>query len=281
MPVDSIASVATPSPTTWYLPSGIFMKYTQLTFKGAEKRASSCGGQRVLKSVSWKNSQLLSTWPYTIVRKRRGGDEWSDGRGGGVGGRRLKLHHKSHPERKHEMVPPPFFHLPLSPFGPALSCLLLSSSLPPFVSVHRERPVDGPGVFYITPSCTSNAKHTNLYSTPSSFHLPCLLFLSCVATSLLQVYKSLSRPDWQRTGRLVENTGDGEKLPYIRDEVKCWIYQRSKIWKNNNKMPLLGFMHVSDQFRLKCKHPFRPPKDTFGWKNTKGKENSRQFPKRE
>lgn len=67
-------------------------------------------GQRVLKSASRKNSQLLSTWPCTIVRKRREGrmDGRTDGareqggyRGRGVGGQRLKLHHKSHPERKH------------------------------------------------------------------------------------------------------------------------------------------------------------------------------------
>lgn len=57
------------------------------------------------------------------------------GRGGDVGGRdvggqRLKLRHKSHPERKHEVNPPPFpcTSLPLRP-GPLLSPPL---RLPPF-----------------------------------------------------------------------------------------------------------------------------------------------------
>lgn len=112
-----------------------------------------------------------------MERGRRGGF-WA----GGVGGQRLKLHHKSHPERKHEVVPPPFsIHLsPLSP--PVARPSPLSSSTapsPPFVSVYRECPMDGPGVFYITPSCTSNAKQTNFYSTPPLFIYLSVLSLPC------------------------------------------------------------------------------------------------------
>lgn len=87
----------------------------------------------------------------------------------GVGGQRLKLHHKSHPERKHEVVPPSF-SIYLSP--PVARPSPLSSSTappPPFISVYRECPMDGPGVFYIIHSCTSNAKQTNFYSTPPLF----------------------------------------------------------------------------------------------------------------
>lgn len=95
--------------------------------------------------------------------------------GRGVGGQRLKLHHKSHPERKHEVVPPPFsIHLsPPLPLWPG-PLLFYSSPSPPFVSVHRECPIDGPGVLYITPSCTSNTKQTIFWLYPSSFHLPLL-----------------------------------------------------------------------------------------------------------
>lgn len=52
-------------------------------------------------------------------------------KGGGVGGQRLKLHHKSNPERKHEVTPPrpfPSTSLPLRP-SPLLSPPL---RLPPF-----------------------------------------------------------------------------------------------------------------------------------------------------
>lgn len=106
-------------------------------------------GQRVLKSASRKNSQLLSTWPCTIVRKRREGrmDGRTDGareqggyRGRGVGGQRLKLHHKSHPERKHWVTPPPQ-SIHSSPFSPLRPGPLLFSSpaspSPPFVSANR------------------------------------------------------------------------------------------------------------------------------------------------
>lgn len=90
-------------------------------------------------------------------------------RGGGVGGQRLKLHHKSHPERKHEVTPPPPFSIhPSLPCGPSLSSLLPSHL---FVSVYREYPIDGPGVFYITPSCTSNT-NSPISPHPSSLHPP-------------------------------------------------------------------------------------------------------------
>lgn len=66
----------------------------------------------VLKSGSGKNSQLLPTWPFTIVRRKEGGaNGWpkqsklaARARGGG---QRLKLHHKSGPERKHNVTPTP------------------------------------------------------------------------------------------------------------------------------------------------------------------------------
>lgn len=91
----------------------------------------------------------------------------------------MKLHHKSHPERKREVVPPlPPIHLSMPPaFPPAAQPSPLYSStapFPPFVSVCRECPMDGPGVFYITPSCTSNAKQTHFYPGPSAFYLPLL-----------------------------------------------------------------------------------------------------------
>lgn len=51
---------------------------------------------------------------------------------GGVGGQRLKLHHKSHPERKCEVVPP---QPPSPPLPPSLPCCpappLFSSSTAP------------------------------------------------------------------------------------------------------------------------------------------------------
>lgn len=144
MPMESAACAA--SSNHLILPSGIFTRYTHmhantLTSEGCSKKASSCGGQRVLKSASWKNSQLLSTWPYTIARMRREGrmdgrmeqGSWGAGecRGGGVGGQRLKLHHKSHPERKHEVTPPsPPFSIHLAPLSPAAGFSLLYFSLP-------------------------------------------------------------------------------------------------------------------------------------------------------
>lgn len=116
--------------TTWYLLS--FNVHTHihtntLTSEGLRKGPFLWGGGAdFMKSASWKNSQLLSTWPYTIVRKRRGGTdgvrEQGDVGAGGVGGQRLKLHHKSHPERKHEVTPPPPFSIhPSLPCGPACS----------------------------------------------------------------------------------------------------------------------------------------------------------------
>lgn len=101
-------------------------------------------------------------------------------RGRGVGGQRLKLHHKSHPERKHGVTPPPNPSTPLPslPCGPALS----SSPplhLPPLPLFQRtECPMDQPGVFYITPSCTSNTKQPNFSSPPSPLDLLLLLSFS-------------------------------------------------------------------------------------------------------
>lgn len=87
----------------------------------------------------------VSVWSYTIKAILKGNTKWS-------------------------LLPFPSTSLPLSPCGPALSPLLQLPPLPLFLCT--ECPIDGPGVLYITPSCTSNAKQTNFWLYPSSFHLP-------------------------------------------------------------------------------------------------------------
>lgn len=138
-----------------------------------------------------------------------------------MGGQRLKLHHKSHPERKHGMIPPPPSSTPLPslPCGPALSSLLSCVSLPsPFVSMNRECPVDGPGVFYITPSSTSNARAAQFLLTPPLSHLllslglPLLPFSSLRPPACCEAINHSRRPDRQRQREKLEegggNTGD-------------------------------------------------------------------------
>lgn len=113
--------------------------------------------------------------------------------GGGVGGQRLKLHHKSHPERKREVVPPSLPpSLPLTPHPPPTPLppvpvaqprrsLLFHGSIASLL-FHTEWPMDGPGVFYITPSCTSNSQtQAHFYPGPSAFYLP--LFTSSPSSS--------------------------------------------------------------------------------------------------
>lgn len=152
--------------------------------------------QRVLKSVSWKNSQLLSTWPYTIVRKRREGrvdgrmDGWSEGAGGGgdeggggVGGQRLKLHHKSHPERKHEVVPPPF-SIHLSPLSPPVARPSPLSS--PLFLCTESAPWMDQVYFILLLHVLQTPNSPNFYSTP-----PLFIYLSSL--SLPRVYQPVAR----------------------------------------------------------------------------------------
>lgn len=147
-------------------------------------------GQRVLKSASRKNSQLLSTWPCTIVRKRREGrmDGQTDGareqggyRGRGVGGQRLKLHHKSHPERKHWVTPPPPIHPLLSPLSPAAwpSPLLLPCiSLPSLCFSEQSAPWTNQVYFILllhvlqTPNSPISPHPLSSWSTTPSFLFP-------------------------------------------------------------------------------------------------------------
>lgn len=148
--------------------------YTQIHLVlWGSKRGCSCGVGAESAEIS-----LMKEQPITVhlavhnSEKEEGGTDGAREQGGyrgrGVGGQRLKLHHKSHPERKHGVTPPPQPSTPLPslPCGPALS----SSPplhLPPLPLFQRtECPMDRPGVFYITPSCTSNAKQPNFSSPP-------------------------------------------------------------------------------------------------------------------
>lgn len=51
--------------------------HTHLLLRGQQKGPLPVGrGQQVPKSASWKNSQLLSTWPYTIKAILKGNTKW-------------------------------------------------------------------------------------------------------------------------------------------------------------------------------------------------------------
>lgn len=118
-------------------------------------------------------------------------------RGRGVGGQRLKLHHKSHPERKHEVNPPPsLFHppLPLWP-GPLLS-LLRPPPLPLFLCTESAPWMDQ--VYFISLLHVLQTPNSPISPQPLLFSSTSPPFLFPTSTSLLQGYKSLSRPDRQR-----------------------------------------------------------------------------------
>lgn len=130
MPVELAASAR---PFSYLIPTVvIFSIYTHMQMntpasKGASKRPLPVRRKKVLKSGLWKNSQLLYTWSYTIVREWREGRtvermEW--GSRGLCWGRGGVLHHKSHPEGKHCMTPPP------SSIQPSLLCVQNLLSLP-------------------------------------------------------------------------------------------------------------------------------------------------------
>lgn len=97
-------------------------------------------------------------------------------RGGGVGGQRLKLHHKSHPERKHEMTPPPL-SIHLSPTAARRSPLLLYVSLPSLCFCVQRVP-HGWARCILYYSFMYFKRPTAQFLLNPSFHLPLLPFSS-------------------------------------------------------------------------------------------------------
>lgn len=115
---------------------------------------------------------------------------------------------------KWSLPPFPSTSLPLWP-GPLLSPPL---QLPPSLCFRAPRAPRGWARCILYYSFMYFKRQTHQFVlNPFLFSSTSPSFLSCVATSLLQVYKSLSRPDWQRTGGPVENTGDGEKSWHISE----------------------------------------------------------------
>lgn len=141
-----------------------------------------------------------------------GRDEWTDGWsegaegywGGGVGGQRLKLHHKSHPERKHGVTPPPLPYTAIhsSPLSPLRPSPLLSPPLclPPLrLFLWTESAPRTGQVYFILLLHVLQTPNLPLSPDP----LPPLLIchsssLFPPSTSLLRGNKSLSGPDQQR-----------------------------------------------------------------------------------
>lgn len=164
--------------------------------------------QRVLKSVSWKNSQLLSTWPYTIVRKRREGrvdrrmDGWSEGAegGGGVKGAgvwevsvwsyTIKAILKGN--TKWSLPPFPSTSLPSLPLwpGPLLS--------PPLCFCAQRVPHGWTRCILYYSFMYFKRQTAPISIQPLLFSSTSPPFLFPASTSLLQGYKSLSGPDRQR-----------------------------------------------------------------------------------
>lgn len=109
-----------------------------------------------------------------------------------MGGRCLKLHHKSHPERKHDVTPPPFSNQPspLSPLWP--SPILSPVRLPPlplFLCTESAPWMDQ--VYFILLLHVLQKPNSPVSTQPllsSSTSSPPLLF------PLLHGYKSLTRP---------------------------------------------------------------------------------------
>lgn len=142
---------------------------------------------------------------HTQSWKRGGRGEWMNGSGWGCGRSAFEVTPYELSWKETQCGPsPPFPSTSLMAQPSRLSSS--SRASPPFVSRHRV-PIDGPGVCYIAPSCTSNAKKANFFHNPSSFHLTWLPVL--VLTSLLQTYKSLSRLDQWGTGKPIKPQGSG------------------------------------------------------------------------
>lgn len=114
------------------------------------------------------------------------------------------------------MVPPPFsIHLspPLARPSP-LFLLLLCSPIPSLCFCEYRVPVDGPGVFYTSASCTSNSK---ILYDPSFFHLHHLAFTFATQPACKSINHSTD-PISKETEKPVKIQVD-KRLEQMRDEV--------------------------------------------------------------
>lgn len=134
-----------------------------------------------------------------------------------MGGQRLKLHHKSHPERKHEVTPSPPFHpplFPLSPCGPALSSLLLYVSLPSLCFCVQRVPHGWTRCILYYSFMYFKRQTAQFRLNPSTFHLPLLPFSSLRLPACCKAINHSADP----IGKGGEKNEGGRRLKHRRQE---------------------------------------------------------------
>lgn len=123
------------------------------------------------------------------------------------GGQRLKLHHKSHPERKHEVTPPPFPSTSLPPVARPSPAVCLPP-LPLFLCTESAPWMDQ--VYFILLLHVLQTPNSPISTQPLLFLSTSPPFLFPASTSLLQGRKST-----QQTRSAKE---EGRRLKHGRQE---------------------------------------------------------------
>lgn len=166
---------------------------------------------------------------------RRGGRAWLDGPAAGgfrgwvvlevsVWSNTIKAILKGNTQSGPSLL----FHPPLSPSGPAFSSLSPPPPLQPIPSLcfckHRV-PKDGPGVFYMTASCTSNTKQIKFFTTPSSFHLHHLPFTPSTRPACQSINHSTDLISRELAIQLKYRRKKGWTIweMGLQVEQKCWV----------------------------------------------------------